>query len=345
MTDMTQTPGPQLPVARSQEDVKAAQAEFSGGIHTGMALPALSVRGKEFRVRWQGQERTLGGARDLEVLVVAARPNISKRFYKTRYQQGSVEAPDCFSIDGNRPDQSAAEPQCTTCGQCPHNQFGSRITESGGKGKACNDYKRLVVLPFLGGKPFDTPVVLDVPATSLKTPKGYQGQAMFMREYFGMLAKHGCTPMDVGTKLQFTDAEYPQISFAFARNLSAEEYQLGQGWRTHEDVRSVLDMDEHEGVPSGQAAEIPAPAQEVPRKPAQPAQEAVQPAPAQPAPAQPAQEAAQPAPAQPAPAQPAQEAAQPAPAQPAQEAAQETAQSSDDAAVLSEVEELLKGFN
>lgn len=241
--------------------------EFLGGVQTGMALPVLSTRGKEFRLRFQGQEHNTR-SRDLEVIIVAARPGVSKRFYDKGYESGEAEAPTCSSADGVTPDE--ANPISPSCATCPKNVWGS---DNRGRGKACSDYKRLVVLPFIDGKLSEQPVVLDVSATALRTPKGYKGTEQFLREYFSALVRHDLPPQGVVTRLGFTDAEYPQLHFAYARYAQQSEYEHAMSLREHADVLSVLEAGQFEapgpitpaGTPVAAPAPAPAPAPEKPK--------------------------------------------------------------------------------
>eukprot|EP00729_Bicosta_minor_P019763 gene19763-31784_t len=57
----------------------------------------------------------------------------SKVFYNSGFVEGSVAKPTCYSNDGIAPASDAEEPQSKKCNVCPHNQWGSRITENGGK--------------------------------------------------------------------------------------------------------------------------------------------------------------------------------------------------------------------
>jgi len=213
-------------------------AEFDAGIAGGMALPTLSIRGKEFRFRFNGEEQSTR-LREIEVIFVASRPAVSKRFYAEGYSPGETAPPDCSSTTGIAPD-GGENKQSDRCGTCPHNQWGSKVTPSGKLGKACADYKRVVVKPFINGKMTKQSVVLDVPAASLKSPKGYQGDDLFLREYMAALNRHGVPPTGAVSKVYFTDAEYPQLVFGFVRYAEEAEHAAVQEDRESEDVQSVL---------------------------------------------------------------------------------------------------------
>ncbi len=66
----------------------------------------------------------------------------SKTFYKKKFTEEDSEGqrPDCYSMDGVAPSANAPDAQAKKCAICPHNQWGSRVSEDNtGKGKACAD--------------------------------------------------------------------------------------------------------------------------------------------------------------------------------------------------------------
>lgn len=222
-------------------------SEFGGGIGASFPLPFLSVRGKEFRLRKDGQELNTR-KRELNVVLVRARDTLSKRFYEEQYSSGSTETPDCSSKDSVHPD--VANPVAPNCTHCPNNQWGSRISESGKEAKACQDYKRIVVWAF---ELTEEPLVLDVSATSLKAPKGQRHEALMLGDYLNQLTKHGMDPTQVITRIEFTDAEYPQLCFDFVSFVDEEQWAKVQELRENEDVISVVDNDVFE--PNGETKE------------------------------------------------------------------------------------------
>lgn len=147
--------------------------DLSRGVSAG-GFPTISILGKEFavvrggvrtpitRMNGDGEEEV---ARYIDVVILRANPEISKVFYEGSYSEGSDAKPTCYSPDGTTPAEDAAAPQAKTCAVCPHNQWGSRITESGGKAKACADSRRLAVSALTAVK---DPMLLRVPGSSLK---------------------------------------------------------------------------------------------------------------------------------------------------------------------------------
>lgn len=259
----------QLPAHLQQYANPEVAAEFEGGVAGGFPLPFLSIRGKEFRLRKDGQEYNTR-LRELPVVMIAARPTLSKRYYDKQYSSGSIDAPRCSSRDAVTPD--VAEPINDKCATCPMNAWGSRVTESGKQAKACQDYKRIVIWPL---ELTQEPLVLDVAATSLRAPKGQAGNVMMLRDYTQVLKKHQMAPHMVVTKLQFTDAEYPQVCFAFERFVEEDELQKALALRESEEVQTVIGEDLHDSAAATEATPTDAsPVKEAEKSKAEKKQEA-----------------------------------------------------------------------
>lgn len=240
---------------RTDEETNEFASGISGG---GLDMPVLSIRGKEFRYRYQGNE-TSTRSREIKLVLLAARPHVSKRWYKDAYEAGSVVMPACFSTDGVRPSDASTDKQSDKCATCPRNQFGSKITPSGKKGKECNDYKRMIVLPVVDGQLTDTPVILDLPWSSLKKNRDDRTDNMFLAEYGAALARHKIKVHGVVTRLEFTDAEYPQVCFAYDSPLDEATFAKVEALRQDDTVLEAL------AEPN---AEAPGPINEAPEKPA-----------------------------------------------------------------------------
>lgn len=173
----------------------------------GGGFPTISIKGKVFHIT-RGDDKSLitkpgedDPAASIEVVVLRANPNNSKVFYVSGYQEGSVAKPDCFSNDGVTPEASSQEPQAKNCATCVHNQWGSKIGDTGRKGKACADSKRIAIATLEA--PADA-IMLRVPAASLKA----------LGEYGKMLAARGVRPEVVVTRIGFDySVAHPALTF------------------------------------------------------------------------------------------------------------------------------------
>ena len=231
--------------------------DFSTGQKGG--FPVISIKGKVFHIK-RGDEKTLvtkpdsdgEPAASLEVIVLKTHPGVAKTYYSKGFSEGSVEKPDCYSNDGAAPAADAQSPQAKKCAACPHNQWGSKITEDGKKGKSCADVKRLAVAP--AGQ-INDPMLLRVPAASLKT----------WDQYVDLLKKRGVPPPAVVTKVGFDyTVAHPALTFkpiGFIDEAMAVE------------VKEVLDTDAVQNIIGGapSAAEVDNGEAETPKAAAKPA--------------------------------------------------------------------------
>lgn len=213
--DMIAIKASQLP-AHLRAKAKA-QNVFAAAVSAG-GFPVVSIKGKVFHVQ-RGDERTLvkkpgddeEAAGSLEVVILATNPNKSKVYYDGGYVEGSTDKPVCYSNDGIAPAADAEDPQSTKCATCPHNQWGSRISDNGNKVKACSDSMRLAIAP--AGQ-INDPMLIRVPAASLKTLGSYGAQ----------LAKRGVDPMHVVTKIGFDySVAHPALTFKAVRFVEEDE--------------------------------------------------------------------------------------------------------------------------
>lgn len=107
----------------------------------------------------------------LDCVLVGVNHNVSKTYYDSAYDPNADDAPPaCWSDNGTGPSSLAAKPQARTCAECPHNVWGSAVSNMTGKPtKACNDAKKIALLI-----PND-PIIyqLRIPPATLKNLKQY----------------------------------------------------------------------------------------------------------------------------------------------------------------------------
>ena len=257
-------------LAKLDPNWNTKQSEFSGGIRKGFAV--VSLRGKVWRITHQGVERVVtrqDGSNDpassLGVVLIAAGSDLAKVYYAGGYQDGSNEAPDCFSNDGIKPDRGATAPQAVACAACPHNVWGSKVTEQGKPTKACSDSKRLAVLPLpqpgvtgddaldaLDNEMFGGPMLLRVPAASL----------VDLAQCDATLRAAGVPIYAAGINLSFdVNAPFPKIVFKPVRPLTEAEFEVVLEHRASDQTREII------GGNTGNAAGGAAPALPTPAAP------------------------------------------------------------------------------
>lgn len=201
--------GKNLPAYLKSFNVSEINADLTA--HAGGGFPVISIKGKVFAVVRDGERHVLPNPKDpespatsIDVVLLKANKGVSKVFYLKGYDPVNSEGqkPDCYSSDGVAPAADAQNPQAKKCATCPHNQWGSRISDKGAtKGKACSDAVRLAVA---AAGQINDPMLLRVPPASIRA----------LGEYGQMLAKRGVAYNMVVTKVAFDkDAESPKLTF------------------------------------------------------------------------------------------------------------------------------------
>lgn len=158
------------------------------------------------------------GVAYVDVHFVDANASISKIYYKEKFSNKEEEqvAPTCFSDDGVAPSNQSQEKQCDSCAQCPHNVWGTAITDMGNKGKACRDmWKTAIVVPsFSASSLFQ----LRIPPASLKAFNAYVSQ---LGEF--QIDNREGTIADVVTRVFFEPGKQGIICFNPIRQPTKEE--------------------------------------------------------------------------------------------------------------------------
>ena len=225
----------------------------AAGIGTGgIDYPRISIKGGRFRIVEGGAETVMDSS-TIEVIVVGASRLLTKQWYaKAWTPDAEAVAPDCFSLNGLRPDPASTSPQADMCAECEHNVWGSKITPQGTKIKACPDQKRIAV------------VAADDPAGPVYlltiTPAALTSWAQYSKK----LKMHGVSPDLLRTKVSFdTSASFPKLIFSNGDFNDAGTQATIDSVVDNDAVRHVLGDDDN-----GDVAEVPKPAAKPAAKPA-----------------------------------------------------------------------------
>lgn len=236
----------QLPAAMADLFAGAAK-ESIGDLTTGVmaGFPTISYRGKVWRIRKSGEEQNYLDAngdavQSLELILVKATPTLAKVFYATAFEEGSTAKPDCWSANGSKPDANVETPQSKTCATCPNNVWGSRISESGKKGKLCADRRRMAVV---GPADLNTngveceKLLLHAPAGSLKGLKEYAEKVLVPKgiPYYAVVTRIGFDPTQA----------HPMLTFRATRFLTDIEARAILEIRDGDEVARIL-QESHE---------------------------------------------------------------------------------------------------
>lgn len=172
----------------------------------GASFKRISIRGGRFRIR-DGSNETVLPDTKLRAIIVGASPNMTKTYFKGTYNPKAEEkGPDCYSNDGVRPAADASDPQSQLCASCQHNVWGSKLSDTGGKMKACSDQKRLAIIS--ADDPGSDPEVYLFQVTPAALNE--------FRQYGNLLASKGFPPELCITEISFdTNEAYPKATFKF----------------------------------------------------------------------------------------------------------------------------------
>jgi hypothetical protein len=232
----------------------AVNSDLTTGVGNG-GYPILSIKGKIFTLV-KGDTRTVLRKPDdpeeiaqaVEIVILKANPHLSKVYYAKGYDEDATgQKPDCASSNGIKPDTGVSTPQAKTCALCPHNAWNSG---RGGKGKACQDSRRVAIA---AAGQLNEPMLLRVPPATLKP----------LAEYANALAKRGAPYNAVITKIRFEAEEAtPKLTFTPVGFLTEDQYADAEEVSNSDIVQQIIGSSD---VPH---AEDDTPALEAPAKPA-----------------------------------------------------------------------------
>ena len=160
---------------------------LSGGIMERLAAQAKAAAATERpavgRISLKSGMMSYGGTpmpgnKTEAVVVASVYRNV---FYAGRYDANNIVNPNCFAFSESdkdmAPHENVAEPAHAKCDGCPNNEWGS--DPNGGRGKACKQTRRLVLIPGhaidSGPETVNTAefAILDLPVTSVKNYSSY----------------------------------------------------------------------------------------------------------------------------------------------------------------------------
>ena len=226
----------------------------------------ISIKGGVWRLMINGKEVAQNEDRNMNVVIVAASPKVSRTYYAKQYQEGGdVSAPDCWSADGEVPDAKAASPQSKRCVDCPQNVQGS----GQGNSRACRYSQRLAVVLAndIGGDVFQ----LTLPSTSI-FGEGTSGKWP-LQAYAKMLGSKGIPVTAVTTEMRFdTNSATPKITFKAVGFLENTQHELAIRQGQTDSAKRAITMTVAEADGAKPKA-IAAPKQEAPKAEAAPAPE------------------------------------------------------------------------
>lgn len=178
---------------------------------------------------------------DLNVIIVNAAPRVGRIFYMKAWSpDAEPTAPDCFSNDGRAPDARAANPQASSCDNCPQNIKGS----GQGQSKACRYSRRIAVMLE---DDFDTSLQGEVYQINLASKSlfgdGDGNNAHTFENYTKYLSNNGKSVDYMVTRISFNENNDNQsVLFAPARYINRGEFEVAQKVANTEQVKALVVM-------------------------------------------------------------------------------------------------------
>ncbi len=173
----------------------------------------------------------------LNVIVINALPKVSRQFYATAFDPDAAPTlPDCWSNLGDVPDAKAANPQSTSCANCPQNIEGSGIN---GKGRACRFNRRIALLleNDMSGDIYQ----FNIPAKSL-FGKGV-GNTHPFESYIKFLPANGESIDRIITQIAFDENETADVlKFTPVRHLTDEEIDVVEAAQATQESKRVIQL-------------------------------------------------------------------------------------------------------
>lgn len=215
MSALTLFKGGQLPTylkAGLDDTTKALMGSGSSG-------KRISIKGSVYRMFSGGEEVGICEDRAMNIVIVAAAPNVSRTFYAGTFVEGANASPDCWSAEGATPSDLSENKQSSTCALCPQNIKGSGQGES----KACRYSRKLAVVLAhdIEGDVYQ----MTLPSTSI-FGKG-EPDKLPLEAYVRYLASHNVPVTAVTTEMRFdTKVATPKLTFRAVDGLSEEAWEI-----------------------------------------------------------------------------------------------------------------------
>lgn len=179
----------------------------------------ISIRGGVFRKIVGGEEVGKLTTREMNVIIINARKNVSRVFYAGKYSSDEVVPPTCWSNDGDVPDPAVENKQSSHCATCPNNVAGSGDNGS----RACRYQRRVAIL--LEGDNSGDVYQLTLPSKSI-FGKG-EGNVHPFESYVKFIAGNSFNINQIITQVSMDlDSDTPKLLFSPMRHIRQDEWEL-----------------------------------------------------------------------------------------------------------------------
>jgi hypothetical protein len=217
---------------RGGEGLNELTKSLAGG---GVGAKRISIRGGVFRKIVGGEEVGKLTTREMNVIIVNARKNVSRIFYAGKYNPDEIVPPTCWSNDGDAPDASVEDKQSSSCVTCPQNIAGS----GDGTSRACRYQRRVAIL--LEGDTSGDVYQLTVPAKSI-FGKG-EGNLHPFESYTKHIAGNGFNINQIITQVSMDlDSDTAKLFFSPVRHITQEEWNVAKEAGSSQESKNAITM-------------------------------------------------------------------------------------------------------
>lgn len=265
---------------------KHAQKMFEehSNIDERIMTPSLTYEGKTWQINKDGEKQKLvkrdpdtgdeAAISTMRVVVLSYAKRRGRAYYEGAYDPKKPGSPNCWSDDGEKPEDEVKEKQSATCATCPMSAKGSKQTEQGTMATACGQHRILVVAPT--SNVTSQPLRLKIAITSDfdgRNPEAEKQGWYGFSNLTKLLSERGVAhTAALSIKMKFdVNVAYPKIVFAVDRWLdetetakvipivkSAEVASLLEGaWTPDGQPKKAFVAGPKEPTPEGPALVIP----------------------------------------------------------------------------------------
>jgi len=213
-----------------------AQAVANEGVKVGLPQMAINHPAGQYQDPLERFTKTFEG--------IILDQHLANAYWAPGDDESSDKPPDCVSYDGYLPAANAQKKEADTCQSCRYNQFGSG---GGGRGKACKNMRRLVLVTVIDGEPMF--LRLSLSPTSLKA----------YTKYVKDLAPHR-TPFSVSTTFSLEERKnglqkWSVVKLTFGYDLTPDQFKQARALgRELETLRTEAIVKDREYPTSSDAA-------------------------------------------------------------------------------------------
>lgn len=217
---------------RGNEGLNELTKALAGG---GAGGKRISIRGGVFRKIVGGEEVGKLTTREMNVIIINARKNVSRVFYAGKYNPDEIVPPTCWSNDGDAPEAAVESKQSSHCATCPQNVAGSGDNGS----RACRYQRRIAIL--LEGDMSGDVYQLTVPAKSI-FGKG-EGNLHPFESYTKYIAGNGRNINQIVTQVSMDlDSDTAKLFFSPVRHITQEEWEIAKEAGESQEAKNAITM-------------------------------------------------------------------------------------------------------